>query len=65
VKLPVAPAQYDPGDQARLRGALERADDQSLKRGVALPFLLLASANGTVWKGVIDNAGALSWTALP
>ncbi len=64
MKLPVAPQQYDAGDQARLRGALERADDQSLKRGAAQPYLLLASPNGTVWKGVIDNSGALSWTAL-
>lgn len=36
MKLANAPDKYDRDDQARMRGALERADDQNLKRGVDL-----------------------------
>jgi len=32
LKLPLAPPAYDKGDQARLRGAVERADQQNRKR---------------------------------
>lgn len=64
MKLPVAPAQYDPADQARLRGALERADEQTLKHGAALPYLLLAKADGTVGKLTVNSAGVVVWTAL-
>lgn len=64
MKLAAAPAQYDAGDQARLRGALERADDQNLKRGVALPFLLLSKPDGTVGRLAVNSAGVLTWTAL-
>jgi hypothetical protein len=64
VKLAAAPPTYDPGDQSRLRGALERADADNLKRGVAQPYLLLSKPDGTVGKLAVDGAGALSWTAL-
>lgn len=33
LKLSAAPSQYDRGDQATMRGALERADQQNHKRG--------------------------------
>ena len=33
MRLAGAPAAYDPGDQARLRQALQKADDENLKRG--------------------------------
>lgn len=64
MKLPAAPPLYDPADQSRLRGALERADEQTLKRGVAQPFLLLSRPDGTVGKLTVSNSGVLSWTAL-
>jgi hypothetical protein len=32
LKLPVAPGGYDKGDQAQMRGAIERADQQNRKR---------------------------------
>jgi hypothetical protein len=32
LKLPLAPAAYDKGDQAQMRGAVERADQQNRKR---------------------------------
>lgn len=64
MKLPAAPPLYDAADQGRLRGALERADEQTLKRGVAQPFLLLSKPDGTVGRLTVSNTGALSWTAL-
>lgn len=64
MKLASAPAQYDPGDQSRLRGALEQADADNLKRGVAQPYLLLAKPDGTVGKLSVNGAGTLTWTAL-
>jgi hypothetical protein len=36
LKLPAAPGAYDQTDQVQVRGALERADRQSLKRGTDL-----------------------------
>ncbi len=64
MKLPAAPPSYDPADQSRLRGALERADEQTLKRGMAQPFLLLSKPDGTVGKLTVNSAGVLTWTAL-
>jgi hypothetical protein len=64
VKLAAPPQDYDARDQAQMRGTLERADQQNLKRGVALPFLLLSKPDGTVGKLTVSNAGVLSWTAL-
>ncbi len=32
LKLPLAPGAYDKGDQAQMRGAVERADQQNRKR---------------------------------
>lgn len=64
MKLAAAPAVYDAGDQARARAALERADADNLKRGVALPFLLLKKPDGTVGRLCVDNTGAITWTAL-
>ena len=64
MKLPAPPPLYDPADQSRLRGALERADEQTLKRGVAQRYLLLSKDNGTVGKLTVSDAGVLTWTAL-
>lgn len=64
MKLPAAPQAYDASDQARLRGALERADAQTLKRGVAESFLLLKKPDGTVGKVTVTSGGSLVWTAL-
>jgi hypothetical protein len=62
--LAAAPAKYDPADQARLRGALERADAENLKRGTAQAFLLLAKPDGTVGKLTVNGSGVVVWTAL-
>jgi hypothetical protein len=64
LKLPVASATYSPADQAQMRGAIERADAQNLKRDAALPFVLLSKPDGSVGKLTVDNLGALHWTAL-
>lgn len=58
------PPVYDPKNEAQMRAALERADQQNLKRGVAASEWLLQAPNGTVYRGTISNAGALTWTAL-
>jgi hypothetical protein len=64
VKLAVAPGAYDRSDQAQMRGALERADQQTIKRGVAEPFLLLSKPDGTVGKLSVNSSGTVIWTAL-
>ena len=64
LKLPKAPGQYDRDDQAAMRGAIERADAQNLKRGVAVTYILLSKADGTVGKLTVNGAGVLVWTAI-
>ena len=64
MKLATTPAKYDPADQARLRGALEQADAENLKRGAAQPFLLLSKPDGTVGKLTVNGSGVVTWTAL-
>jgi hypothetical protein len=65
MKLATAPAKYDSGDQARVRAAVEDADRQNLKRGVAASFLLMTKPDGTVGRLTIDSSGTPIWTALP
>ena len=62
VLLPRAPAQYDQSDQQQLRGALERDAATNLKDGGPYD---LKSPNGKIWRPSIDNAGTVTWTALP
>lgn len=64
MKLSAAPTTYDPGDQARMRQAIQDADRDNLKRGVAMDHLLLAAPNGTVGKLTVSDAGVLAWTPL-
>jgi hypothetical protein len=64
LKLPSAPGQYERDDQARMRGAIERADAQTLKRGVAVSYILLSKPDGTVGKLTVNGSGALTWTAI-
>ena len=60
LKLGGAPARYDAGEEARNRAALERADAQNLKAGVAAARLLLRSPSGRVWAVTVNDAGALA-----
>ncbi len=64
MKLAAPPPKYDPADQSRLRGVLERADADNLKRGVAQAYLLLSKPDGTVGRLTVDGTGAVIWTAL-
>lgn len=64
MKLSAPPTQYDAADQARVRGDLERADNQNLKRGVAATYLLMTKPDGTVGKLTINSSGVPIWTAL-
>jgi hypothetical protein len=41
MQLPNAPAQYDPSDQAQMRGALDRADKQNVKQGAVFDKILI------------------------
>ncbi|MBX7249341.1 MAG: hypothetical protein K1X35_09915 [Caulobacteraceae bacterium] len=64
--LPRAPQAYDPGNEQALRGLLEAADRDSLKRGRDLDLgaasagLILVSANGSRWRLTIADDGALT-----
>ena len=49
MQLPKAPAQYDGGEQAQMRGILEREDKRNLKAGAVFDKILLRdSVTGTV-----------------
>jgi hypothetical protein len=65
MKLARPPEKYDAGDQARMRGEIERADDNSLKRTEAAPYLLLsATDNGSTMKVTVTSAGVFSATLV-
>ncbi len=75
MEIPRPPAKYDEADQANVRQIIAEADDDNLKRDADLEFsgdvaiidrprLVMVSADGTRWRVDIDNAGALSATAL-
>jgi hypothetical protein len=63
--LPRAPGAYDPTNEQTVRGLIEAADRDSLKRGrdldlgAAAAGLLLVSADGTRWRLTVGDDGAL------
>ena len=68
MRLPPAPDTYQPPDQAALRRLLSQADDDNIKkrRDIVLANgegLVLRSPNGSLWRLVVSNAGALSTVA--
>lgn len=67
--LPNATPAYDIGDQARLRQALQQADDANVKRGHDIDLvdgrLIVTTPNGSRRYLVCDDAGALSTTLVP
>ncbi len=66
--LRAAPALYNQADQAGLREALRRADRDNLKRDQDIALvagrLILTAPGGGQWVVQVDDAGALSATAL-
>lgn len=60
MQLPKAPAQYDSGDQAQMRGILEREDKLNQKRG---GDIVLTATDGSRWKLVVSTSGVLSTVA--
>lgn len=60
MQLPKAPAQYDSGDQAAMRGILEREDKRNQKVG---GDVILAASDGSRWKLVVSTSGVLSTVA--
>jgi len=68
VNLPSAPADYSQSDQSRLRQEIKAADLQNIKRGTDYYVLngrvILKAPNGSFWALQVDNAGALTTTAV-
>ena len=62
------PNFIQPRDWSAIRGIIERADKQNLKRGQDLEVgggrLILTSPNGTRYEVTVDNAGTLTTSAL-
>ena len=68
VYLPKAPAKYDPLDQDNIRTELIDADSGTRKKGADVDILgarlILRSPDGTRWNVTVDDAGAITATAL-
>jgi hypothetical protein len=68
--LPRASGAYDPANEQTLRGLLEAADRDNLKRGrdldlgVAAAGLVLVSADGTRWRLTVGDDGALATATI-
>jgi hypothetical protein len=60
LNLPMAPGQYDATEQAQIRGLLEREDRRNQKIG---GDVILRAPNGSLWKLVVNNSGALGTVA--
>lgn len=69
MKLPTAPAKYDPQYEAQKNSLIELSDTQNLKRQTDLEIvapqrLILRSPNGNRWVITVSNLGILTATAL-
>lgn len=68
MKLPLAPDKYDRSQQTRVQVALEQEDGRNRKKGADLEIvnerLILHSPNGTRYKVVVSDLGALSAVAI-
>ena len=68
--LPRAPRAYDPAADQSVRGLIEAADRENLKRGRDLDLgapaagLILTSPDGARWRLSIGNDGALVTSAV-
>lgn len=59
MQLPKPPVQYDGGDQAQLRGILEREDKRNLKTGMVFDKLLLRDSVTGAVKTLTVSSGTL------
>jgi hypothetical protein len=74
MNLPKPPRDYGQNDQAQTRDLVAREDARNVKKGadlefngdaaVAGPRLILVSPNGTRFRLLVSNAGALSTVAV-
>lgn len=74
MRVSSAPGNYSRTDENEFRAAVEREDGRNLKRGQSVelsgnsgdggPMLVLKSPDGTRYRLLVDNAGALSTVAL-
>ena len=68
--LPAAPGAYDPRNEQTVRGLIEAADRDNLKRGRDIDLggaaagLILVSPNGTRWRLTVGDDGALTTVGL-
>ncbi len=68
------PLQYSQADQAQMRAEIEREDKRNQKKGadivfsgdatVKAPRLIGISPDGTRYRVLVDNAGAISTVAV-
>lgn len=59
MQLPKAPEQYDGGDQAQLRGILEREDKRNLKTGFVFNEILIRDSASGIVRTLTVASGAL------
>ena len=65
MKLSSAPLKYEPGDQARMRQAIQDADAQNVKKQTAQPAIYLtATDTGATMKMTVNAAGVMTWTQV-
>ncbi len=68
MKLPRPNDRYDAMDESITRAAIERADDENLKRGRDIEVyparVILRAPNGSRWAITVSNTGALSTVAV-
>jgi hypothetical protein len=68
--LPRAPRAYDPMNEQSVRGLIEAADRDSLKRGrdldlgAAAAGLILVSPDGARWRLTVGDDGALTTVGM-
>jgi hypothetical protein len=68
--LPRAPRAYDVADEQSVRGLIEAADRETLKRGRDLDLgavgvgLILVSPDGTRWRLSVGDEGVLGTAAI-
>lgn len=68
LNLPQPSSGYDMQNESQARRLIAGADAANQKKAndvvIKTNRLILTSPDGTQWSGTIDNAGAVTWTAL-
>lgn len=74
MNIPSPSPAYDPQNEAAARQAIEQEDRRNVKAGADITFagdalaknprLIIKSPNGTLYRVLVNNAGALSTVAV-